>query len=139
MTATSAHHSYAMFDKTRSVVVEGSIAKVQLINPHAFVWVYVRKGSQPREYDLFGFDGGTANQMKLHGWTRDALKVGSRVSIRYFPLRDGRPGGYLIWADLEDGSRLFTDKNAFGVEAELKRLEAREDAAPAARQQEKAK
>lgn len=134
-----AHHSYAMFDKTRSVVVEGSVAKVELINPHSFVWVYVKKAGKPGEYDLFGFECGTANQMKLHGWTKESLKAGAHVSIRYFPLRDGRPGGYLIWADRDDGTRLMTPRDAFGVDAELQRLEGKKAAAPAPHQPEKGK
>lgn len=134
-----AHHSYAMFDKTKSVVVEGSIAKVELINPHSFVWVYVKKAGKPGEYDLFGFECGGASDMKLHGWTKQTPKVGEKVSVRYFPLRDGRPGGYLIWADLENGTRLMTDRHAFGVDAELKRLEGQKAVAPGARQPEKGK
>lgn len=139
MTAVQAHHSYAMFDKSKSVVVEGSLAKLELINPHSFVWVYVKKAGKQGEYDLFGFEAASANQMKLFGWTKESPKTGAHVSIRYFPLRDGRPGGFLIWADLDDGKRLMTDKNAFGVDAELKRLERENAAAPATRQPEKGK
>jgi hypothetical protein len=131
-TATAAaHHSYAMFDKTRSVVVEGSIAKVEWINPHSFVWIYVKKENAPGEYDLFAFENAAANQLTLTGWKKDSVQTGEQVSIRYFPLRDGRPGGYLIWLDRADGTRLSGDKGAFGVAAELERLE-KETAAGAA-------
>jgi len=137
-TATAAaHHSYAMFDKTKSVVVEGSVAKVEWINPHSFVWIYVKKESAPGEYDLYGFENAAANQLTLSGWKKDSVKAGDQVSIRYFPLRDGRPGGYLIWLDRADGSRLSGDKNAFGVAAELERLE--KEAASRAAQPESGK
>jgi hypothetical protein len=133
-TAAVAHHSYAMFDKTRSVVVAGSIATVEWINPHTIVWMYVKKENKPGEYDLFGFENAGPNGLTLNGWTRDSLKTGDKVSIRYFPLRDGGPGGYLIWVERADGTRLMGDKGAFGVEAELQRLEKEEATSPAASQ-----
>lgn len=133
-TTAAAHHSYAMFDKTRSVVVEGSIAKVEWINPHSFVWMYVKKENKPGEYELFGFENAGVSGLTLNGWTRDSVKTGDQVSIRYFPLRDGRPGGYLIWVERADGTRLMGDKDAFGVAAELQRLEKNEAASPAAPQ-----
>lgn len=122
-TGVMAHHSYAMFDKRKSLVIEGSIARVEWVHPHAFVWMYVKKPDKPGEYDLFGFETATPNQLKLNGWTKDSIKAGDKVSIRYFPLRDGRPGGYLIWVRRGDGSVLTSDKDAFGVAAELQRLE----------------
>jgi hypothetical protein len=131
-TTVTAHHSYAMFDKRKSLVIEGSIAKVEWVNPHAFVWVYVKKPNKPGEYDLFGFETATPNQLKLNGWTKDSVKAGEKVSIRYFPLRDGRAGGYLIWLRRGDGIVLTSDKDAFGVAAELQRLEKEKAASPAA-------
>lgn len=122
-TAVLAHHSYAMFDKRKSVVVEGSVAKVEWTNPHAFVWLYVKKTDKPGEYDLYAFESSTPNQLKLNGWSKDSLKAGDKVSIRYFPLRDGRPGGHLVWAQRSDGSILMSDRGTLGLPQELQRLE----------------
>jgi Family of unknown function (DUF6152) len=36
----AAHHSYSMFDGTRTLKVAGTVAKIELTNPHVFVWVY---------------------------------------------------------------------------------------------------
>ena len=134
-----AHHSYAMFDKRKSLVIDGTIARIELISPHAFVWMYARKPGKPAEYDLFSFEGPPPNTLKLNGWKRDSLKAGDKVSVRYFPLRDGRPGGELIWVRCSNGSVLTSDNDAFGVRQELQRLEQEKAAAPAARQLESGK
>ena len=38
-----AHHSYAMFDMSAAVIVEGSVAKLEWVNPHTFVGSMWRK------------------------------------------------------------------------------------------------
>jgi hypothetical protein len=118
-----AHHSYAMFDNRKSVVAEGTIAKFEWTNPHSFVWMYVKKANKAGEYDLFAFECDTPNELKANGWSKDSLKAGDKVSIRYFPLRDGRSGGRLIWVQRGDGTLLQVEKNSPGVAQELQRLE----------------
>ncbi len=129
-----AHHSYAMFDNRKSIVVEGSIAKFEWTNPHSFVWLYVKKADKPGEYDLFAFEGDTPNELRANGWSKDSLKAGDKVRVRYFPLRDGRPGGRLIQVLRGDGTVLQVDKQAPGVGQELQRLEKEKAALPTASQ-----
>jgi hypothetical protein len=118
--SASAHHSYAMFDHSRTVTLEGSVAKVEWVNPHVFVWLYVKKkGGRPGEYDLYGFENGPVTVMMREGWTRDTLAVGEIVSVQFFPLTDGRMGGYFIKAVHADGRVSVGDRHAPGVSAEL--------------------
>ena len=118
-----AHHSYAMFDHSRTVTLEGSVAKIEWVNPHVFVWLYVKKpGGKPGEYDLYGFENGPVTMMMREGWTRDILKVGEVVSVQFFPLTDGRMGGYFIKAVHADGRVSVGDRHAPGVSAELAKV-----------------
>jgi hypothetical protein len=118
--AAPAHHSYAMFDHSRTVTLEGSVAKIEWMNPHVFVWLYVKKkGGKPGEYDLYGFENGPVTVMMREGWTRDTLAVGEIVSVQFFPLTDGRMGGYFIKAVHADGRVSVGDRHAPGVSAEL--------------------
>src|SRR5262245_53307730 len=117
---TPAHHSYAMFDHSRTVTLEGSVAKVEWVNPHVFVWLYVKKqGGKPGEYDLYGFENGPVTMMMREGWTKDTLRIGEIVSVQFFPLNDGRNGGYFIKAVHADGRVSVGDRHAPGVSAEL--------------------
>jgi hypothetical protein len=48
-----AHHTYAMFDGSRSLTVRGTIAKLECRNPHVFVWMYVLSPSTPPGSTIF--------------------------------------------------------------------------------------
>jgi hypothetical protein len=121
-TPAHAHHSYAMFDMSRSAVVQGTVAKVEWINPHVFVWVYVRKPGKPHEFDLYAFENGPVNMMVRFGWTKDSLKAGDKLSVLYFPMRDAtQRGGYFVKSVRTDGIELTGDSHAPGVMKELAR------------------
>lgn len=98
-----AHHTYAMFDGSRSLTVHGTIAKVEWSNPHVFVWMYVLSPSTPSRYDLYAFESGSIGELTRLGWSDTALRAGDKVTIEYHPLRDGRKGGHLTTATTPDG------------------------------------
>jgi hypothetical protein len=118
-----AHHSYSMFDTTKSVFVDGTVAKVEWVNPHTFVWLYVAKKDQPGEYDLYAFENGPITMLMRAGWTKETMKVGEKVTVQYFPLKDGRTGGSFVKAIHADGTESIGDQFAPGVAdaAKLKR------------------
>jgi hypothetical protein len=98
-----AHHSYAMFDTTHTSQVTGTVAKLEWMNPHAFVWVYVPSSAKPGSYDLWGFENGSPSVLQGHGWSKEALKAGEKVTVEYWPLRDGTAGGHCERVTLADG------------------------------------
>jgi hypothetical protein len=105
--ATLAHHSYAMFDQSKKVEVTGTVAKLEWKNPHVFVWVYVPKPDGPGKYDLYVFENGSINVLSRLGWSDTVLKAGDKITIEYYPLRDGRTGGHFDKGTLADGRVLF--------------------------------
>ena len=125
-----AHHSYSMFDTTKSVFVEGTVAKVEWVNPHTFVWLYVEKASKPGEFELYAFENGPINMLTRTGWTKDSLRVGERVTVQYFPLKDGRTGGSFVKAIHQDGTEHVGDKFAPGVAEAASETRPRQAAAP---------
>ena len=102
-TSVWAHHSYAMFDGTRRLTVVGTVAKLEWMNPHVFIWVYVPNAKAATGYDLYGFSNASTNVLSRAGWTPSTLKPGEKVTVEYWPLRDGRTGGQFIQATHEDG------------------------------------
>ena len=106
----TAHHSYAMFDRARMLSVEGVVAKFEWVNPHAFVWVYVRKAGGG--HDLFAFETDPVSRLVAEGWTQASLAAGDKVTVEYAPLRDGRPGGSLLRVKLSTGKTLETRASA---------------------------
>ena len=98
-----AHHSYVMFDTSKSVTVSGTAAKFEWTNPHIFLWVYVPDKTQKSGYQLYAFESGSLVLMARQGWDRETIQVGEKLTIEYFPLKDGRPGGALVQLTHADG------------------------------------
>jgi hypothetical protein len=116
---TQAHHSYAAFDMNKPAAIEGRVAKLEWVNPHISLWLYVPKPNAKGEYDLWRFQSDSVGMAQRHGWTKDVLKVGDRITMHYFPLNNGGKGGYLVRVTRADGSELIGDPDAPGVGREL--------------------
>lgn len=107
-----AHHSYAAYDLARPASIQGTVAKLEWMSPHIFVWMYVpRKGGG---HDLFSFESGSAAMLKRYGWTPQTLRAGETITVEYFPLKDGGKGGYFFTATHADGRIETTDPHAPG-------------------------
>ena len=91
-----AHHSFAMFDNTRAVLITGSVEKFQWTNPHS----YLEMNVGGKHYTL---EMTSPNMMSRAGWTSRSVKVGAQVTTLIAPLRDGRPGGMVLEVRFPDG------------------------------------
>jgi hypothetical protein len=103
----AAHHSFAMFDQTRTVTFRGTIKDFQWSNPHAVVWVVLEPqvGAAPTSWTIELTSPGNLTRM---GWTRHALKTGDRVDVEINPLRDGQHGGSLRKITVLDTGQVLT-------------------------------
>ena len=106
VTTAAAHHSYAMFDGTRTLKVTGTVAKIEWTNPHVFVWVYVRNDARESAYDLYAFENGAPNALARGGWSKTMFAADEAVTIEYWPLFDGRTGGHVVSVTRGDGTVL---------------------------------
>lgn len=102
--AASAHHSFAMFDQTRTVVLEGTVSEFQWTNPHAVIFLDIRNAEGDVETWLLSMN--SPNNLRRQGWRRDTLKVGDKVTIVMHPLREGGKGGMFVAVTLPDGTVL---------------------------------
>ncbi len=98
-----AHHTYAMFDGTKTLTVTGTVAKLEWVNPHVYVWVYVPNPEAPSGYDLYAFENGSTGVLARLGWSKSTFTVGEKISVDYWPLKDGRTGGHFVKAVHADG------------------------------------
>lgn len=99
-----AHHSFAMFDASKSVTVNGTVKQVDYANPH--VWVYLVVMNAKGQMENWGMEGGNLGGLYRMGWTKDAVKVGDKISMEVHPLKDGTLGGQIMRVTLPDG-RVF--------------------------------
>ena len=103
-----AHHSFAVFDHTRTVTVVGTVAKFQWTNPHAFLEVEIPddKGSAKGSVRQYTIELTSINMLTRAGWRSNMIKAGDRVKAVVAPLLTGEPGGLLLDVTLSDGRKL---------------------------------
>ena len=101
----AAHHSFAMFDNTRSITLHGKVTLFQWTNPHAFLEVDAEQaGGGSRHFTL---EMTSINMMSRGGWTSRTVKAGDVVTAYVAPLRDGRAGGLLLEVILPNGKHML--------------------------------
>ncbi|WP_174279136.1 DUF6152 family protein [Sphingomonas bacterium] len=100
-----AHHSFAMFDKTKEIVLKGAVVKEwQWTSPHTWLYVLVPNGSGAP--DKYSIEGGNPGVMRRDGFAKGSLNAGDKVTIYMAPLRSGEKGGSLNAVVLPNGKML---------------------------------
>ena len=97
-----AHHSFAMFDRTRRVTLEGTVREFQWGNPHAWIQV-VAAPADGKSAQEWGVELGSVNMLMRQGWRSATLKPGDKVAMVINPMVNGSATGSLISVTLADG------------------------------------
>lgn len=96
-----AHHSAAMFDRTKTLTFKGTVKEFQYTNPHSWLQVMVTDASGNTVE--WGFESEGPSTLLRMGIQAGTFKPGDKVTIVANPMRDGRPAGALISATKADG------------------------------------
>jgi hypothetical protein len=113
------HHSGAMFDRSRTVTLVGTMLSQMYTNPHVWISVMARPEGSNDEIARWDIETvGTGNLSRI-GINKDTLKPGDKVTVKINPLRDGRRGGSLMSITTPDGVvRGFQEGQEGGVAPE---------------------
>lgn len=103
-----AHHSFAMFDNSKEVTVQGTVKDYQWQNPHAHISVVVAQG-EPSLRGTWDVEAASINIMARQGWTRDSYKAGDMITAVGHPLKSGEKGISLFYVIRPDGTRMYQD------------------------------
>jgi hypothetical protein len=95
-----AHHSFAMFDTTKSTTLTGTVSKFEWTNPHAYIEIDVPEGNGVKHWSI---EMGSPSILMQSGWKFKDLKHGDKITVKLSPLRSGELGGLLVQATLPDG------------------------------------
>ena len=108
-----AHHSFAMFDTDKKMVLEGTIKEFQWTNPHSWIQMTVPNAAgHPEQWAIeLGAPGGLAQQ----GWAAGTLTPGMKVTAIIHPLKDGTHGGQYMAVTLPDGRQMGNPNNGNSV------------------------
>jgi len=99
----SAHHSYAMFDMQKTMVLDASVVRFKWQNPHSFIEADVAVNGKTERWAI---EMTAPNNLAQEGWKRTSLKPGDKVRIWVHPLRTGARGGSYVGVRLANGSTL---------------------------------
>jgi hypothetical protein len=104
-----AHHSFAMFDRSRLTKLEGTVVEFQWANPHSHILLSVPEANAPPglagKWDI---EANAPNIMIRQGWKKTTLKPGDKVVAYVYPLKNGSPGAHLLRIHV-DGRELYID------------------------------
>jgi hypothetical protein len=102
--AAAAHHGVANFDLNKEITISGTIRRIDLVNPHS--WLYL---------DVAGDAGGVvawrcelrgATVLRRSGWSPEMFKAGTTITITGAPDRFEPNTCYLGSAAFADGTRV---------------------------------
>jgi hypothetical protein len=103
--SANAHHSFAMFDNTRSATLHGKVAVYQWTNPHAYLEIDADDGKGGTKH--YTMEMTSPNMLSRGGWSSRTVKPGDVVTAVMSPLRDGQSGGLLLELTLPNGKKML--------------------------------
>jgi hypothetical protein len=109
-----AHHAFSSeFDATRPLKLQGTVRKVELINPHS--WFHIDVKGTDGKLTTWMVEGGSPNALIRLGFTQQSLPLGTEIIVEAFQAKDGSNkacGVDLTYAST--GKRLFMGGSAPG-------------------------
>jgi hypothetical protein len=109
-----AHHSPAMFDMSKELVLEGTVTELSWRNPHVYMAIEI-VGSDGRPVEQ-RIEAGPASNLVAVGMSADTVRIGDRVVVQARPNRAG-PGRVVLGMLLtkSDGTALPLHVRAIGA------------------------
>ncbi|HXP87076.1 MAG TPA: DUF6152 family protein [Bryobacteraceae bacterium] len=109
-----AHHAFAAeFDDKKPVRFEdATVTKVQLINPHS--WIYVDVKTPDGKVENWAIEAGSPNILLRRGITKDTLKVGQKIIVDGYQSKDGSHRANGRDLKLPSGQQLFLGSSGPG-------------------------
>ena len=109
-----AHHAFsAEFDADVPLKLEGTVTKVEWINPHAWIHIDVMKDNGQTE--AWMIEGGTPNTLFRRGFTKNSLMPGAEIVVDGYQAKDGSMKANGRDLTFKDGRKLFMGSSGTGA------------------------
>ena len=107
-----AHHSFAVYDHTRTLTLRGTVTRFQWTNPHGFIEMDVQQSDGSVKH--YSVELTSINMMQRVGWRSNMIKPGDKVQVVVAPLLSGERVGLGLEVVLADGNTMGLPVPAIG-------------------------
>lgn len=112
----AAHHSPAVFDRTKQVKLVGTVKAFRWQNPHT--WLEVDVPGPKGKVETWGVEMTSPTYLVRAGWKNNSVKPGDKVTVIVNPLREGDvKSGIFVSITLADGRTLGEQAASLGGSA----------------------
>ena len=109
-----AHHAFAAeFDAKKPIKLQGTVTKMEWINPHAWIHIDVKKPDG--KIESWMIEGGTPNTLLRRGFTKNSLLPGTEIMVDGYQAKDGSMRANGRDLTLPDGRKLFMGSSRTGA------------------------
>lgn len=98
----AAHHGFGNFDRSREVSLEGTVASIDFVNPHAYVYFDVRAADGTVSKHRCEMRAATV--LRRSGWSAEMFKAGEPIKITGAPDRFDAKSCYVHTIEFADGT-----------------------------------
>ncbi len=110
-----AHHAFgAEFDADAPIRLEGTIVRVEWVNPHS--WIHIEVTNDDGTTQVWMVEGGTPNVLQRRGLRRECLPIGSVLIVDGYQAKDHslpRANGRDV--TFTDGRKFFLGSSGTGA------------------------
>src|SRR3954465_12874501 len=108
-TPVLAHHSFAMYQRDKTMTLSGTVKEYVWVSPHVMIQVLADTAKTgPVTWQI---EGSSPTVLARGGWTSTILRPGDKISLGIHPRKDGGAGGLLA----EGGQMLVNGRPPQGV------------------------
>jgi hypothetical protein len=109
----SAHHSFsAEFDANRPVKLQGTVLKMEWINPHPWIHIEVKKDGKT---EVWMIEASAPNSLIRRGFNKNSLPPGTVITVEGYQARDGALRANGTDLTFQDGRKLFLGSSGTGA------------------------
>jgi len=113
------HYAFsAEFDAKRPIKLQGTIARMEWINPHTWIHLYVKRPNG--KVERWMIEGGPPNALYRRGFTKYSLPVGVEIIVEGFQAKDGSMRGNGRDITFPNGRKLFVGSSGTGAPVDSK-------------------
>ena len=110
----AAHHAFsAEFDANRPIHFQGTVARVEWINPHA--WIHMDVEMEDGTTERWMIEGGNPHNLFRRGFSKDVITVGMEIVVDGYGSKDGTRRANGRDLTLPDGRTLFMGSSGTGA------------------------